>query len=128
MTMILTKQDIETIKEHIAKVFPKLVSYNSKGFGSDYPFNLSHTIWELYLPELNDVWELIRIYEDNTVCLDRTLYHGKKFQCASSWLEVPLYKNQEDKQIILDSITQISKDYKRFQLEHKFKEIKHDFR
>ena len=128
MTMILTKQDIKTIREHIANVFPKLVSFNSNGFGKDYPFNMSHTIWELDLPELNDAWELIRIYEDNTVCLDRTLYHGKKFQCASSWSDVPLYKNQEDKQIILDSITQLSKDYKRFQLEYKLKGIKDDFR
>ena len=126
--MNLTKQDIETIKTHIANVFPKLESHKSKGFGYDYPFNMSHTIWELDLPELNDAWELIRIYEDNTVCLDRTLYRGKKFQCASSWVDVPLYKNQEDKQTILDSITQLSKDYKRFQLEHKLKEIKHDFR
>ena len=126
--MILTKQDIKTIREHIANVFPKLISYDSKGFGNDYPFNMSHTIWELDLPELDDSWELIRIYEDNTVCLDRTLYHGKKFTCASSWSEVPIYKNQEDKQIILDSITQLSKDYKRFQLEYKLKEIKHDFR
>lgn len=126
--MILTKQDIQTIKEHIANVFPKLISYDSKGFGNDYPFNMSHTIWELDLPELDDSWELIRIYEDNTVCLDRTLYHGKKFNCAKSWSEVPLYKNQEDKQIILDSITQLSKDYKRFQLENKLKGIKHDFR
>ncbi len=126
--MILTKQDIKTIREHIANVFPKLVSFNSNGFGKDYPFNMNHTIWELDLPELDDAWELIRIYEDNTVCLDRTLYHGKKFNCAKSWSEVPLYKNHEDKQIILDSITQLSKDYKRFQLEHKLKEIKHDFR
>lgn len=126
--MTLTKQDIKTIREHIANVFPKLESYNSKGFGNDYPFNMSHTIWELDLPELNDSWELIRIYEDNTVCLDRTLYHGKKFKCASSWSDVPLYKNQEDKQTILDSITQLSKDYKRFQLECKLKEIRHDFR
>ena len=126
--MNLTKQDIETIKTHIANVFPKLESHKSKGFGYDYPFNMSHTIWELDLPELNDAWELIRIYEDNTVCLDRTLYRGKKFQCASSWVDVPLYKNQEDKQTILDSITQLSKDYKRFQLEHKLKEIRHDFR
>lgn len=126
--MILTKQDIETIKTHIANVFPKLVSFDSKGYGVGYPYNMSHTIWELDLPELNDAWELIRIYEDNSVCLDRTLYHGKKFSCAESWKDVPFYKNQEDKQTILDSITQLSKDYKRFQLEHKLKGIKDDFR
>lgn len=126
--MNLSKEDIETIKTHIANVFPKLVSFESKGFGVGYPYNMSHTIWELDLPELNDAWELIRIYEDNSVCLDRTLYHGKKFKCAESWSEVPFYKNHEDIQIILDSITQLSKDYKRFQLEYKLKEIKHDFR
>lgn len=126
--MTLTKQDIETIKTHIANVFPKLVSFDSKGYGVGYPYNMSHTIWELDLPELNDAWELIRIYEDNSVCLDRTLYHGKKFSCAESWKDVPFYKNQEDKQTILDSITQLSKDYKRFQLEHKLKGIKDDFR
>lgn len=126
--MTLTKQDIETIKTHIANVFPKLVSFDSKGYGVGYPYNMSHTIWELDLPELNDSWELIRIYEDNSVCLDRTLYHGKKFSCAESWKDVPFYKNQEDKQTILDSITQLSKDYKRFQLECKLKGIKDDFR
>ena len=126
--MTLTKQDIQTIKTHIANVFPKLVSFDSKGYGVGYPYNMSHTIWELDLPELNDAWELIRIYEDNSVCLDRTLYHGKKFSCAESWKDVPFYKNQEDKQTILDSITQLSKDYKRFQLEHKLKGIKDDFR
>ena len=126
--MTLTKQDIETIKDHIANVFPKLRDYNTSGYGVTYPFNMRHTIWELDLPELNDAWELIRIYEDNTVCLDRTLYHGKKFQCAETWSDVPLYNNHEDKQIILDSITQLSKDYKRFLLEHKLKGIKDDFR
>lgn len=126
--MTLTKQDIQTIKTHIANVFPKLVSFDSKGYGVGYPYNMSHTIWELDLPELNDSWELIRIYEDNSVCLDRTLYHGKKFSCAESWKDVPFYKNQEDKQTILDSITQLSKDYKRFQLECKLKGIKDDFR
>lgn len=126
--MTLTKQDIETIKTHIANVFPKLLSFESKGYGFGYPYNMSHTIWELDLPELNDSWELIRIYEDNSVCLDRTLYHGKKFSCAESWKDVPFYKNQEDKQTILDSITQLSKDYKRFQLECKLKGIKDDFR
>lgn len=126
--MTLTKQDIQTIKTHIANVFPKLVSFDSKGYGVGYPYNMSHTIWELDLPELNDAWELIRIYEDNSVCLDRTLYHGKKFSCAESWKDVPFYKNQEDKQTILDSITQLSKDYKRFQLECKLKGIKDDFR
>ena len=126
--MTLTKQDIKTIRERIANVFPKLVPSNSKGYGISYPFNLSHTVWVLDLPELDDSWELIRIYEDNSVCLDRTLYHGRKFKCADSWSDVPLYKNQEDKQIILDSITQLAKDYKRFQFEHKLKEIKHDFR
>lgn len=126
--MNLSKEDIKTIKDHIANVFPKLETHHSKGFGVGYPYNMSHTIWELDLPELNDAWELIRIYEDNSVCLDRTLYHGKKFKCAESWSEVPFYKNHEDIQIILDSITQLSKDYKRFQLEYKLKEIKHDFR
>lgn len=126
--MTLTKQDIQTIKTHIANVFPKLVSFDSKGYGVGYPYNMSHTIWELDLPELNDSWELIRIYEDNSVCLDRTLYHGKKFSCAESWKDVPFYKNHEDKQTILDSITQLSKDYKRFQLECKLKGIKDDFR
>lgn len=126
--MNLSKEDIKTIKDHIANVFPKLVSFESKGYGAGYPYNMSHTIWELDLPELNDAWELIRIYEDNSVCLDRTLYHGKKFSCAESWKDVPFYKNQEDKQTILDSITQLSKDYKRFQLEHKLKGIKDDFR
>lgn len=126
--MILTKQDIKTIKDYIAKVFPKLRDYDSKGYGNTYPFSLNHTIWELDLPELNDAWELIRIYEDNTVCLDRTLYRSENFQCADSWSDVPLYKNHEDKQIILDSITQLAIDYKRFQLEHKLKGIKDDFR
>lgn len=128
INMNITKEDIETIKEYIANVFPKLESHKSKGFGTGYPFNMSHITWELDLPELEDSWELIRIYEDNSVCLDRTLYHGKKFNCAKSWSEVPFYKNHEDIQIILDSITQLSKDYKRFQLEYKLKEIKHDFR
>ena len=78
--MTLSKEDIKTIKTHIANVFPKLVSFESKGFGYDYPFNMSHTIWELDLPELNDAWELIRIYEDNiTVKNFNVLVHGRMF-------------------------------------------------
>lgn len=127
--MTLSKEDIKYFEQYISDVFPSLDKYkSSKGYGSTYPFNMGYVCYTLDLPEIHDEWEIIRIYEDNAVCLDRTFYHGKKFKCADTWSEVPLYKNQEDKQIILDSITQLSKDYKRFQLEHKLKEIKNDFR
>lgn len=128
INMNITKEDIQTIKEYIANVFPILESYESKGYGSSYPYNMSYVCYTLDLPELQDQWELIRIYEDNSVCLDKTLYRGKRFNCAQSWSDVPMYKNHEDLDFICKCVTQLATDHKRFKLERKLKEIKHDFR
>ena len=126
--MNITNEDIQIIKDHIANVFPILNCHRGAGYGSKYPYNMSSIRYTLDLPELHDEWELIKIYEDNSVCLDKTLYHGKKFNCARSWDEVPFYKDHEDVDFICKCVTQLATDHKRFKLERKLKEIKHDFR
>lgn len=128
MDMNLTKEDIEIIKNHIAEVFPALGEPSKDpGLGTSYPYNMARLCWNLEVPEKNDTWELIRIYKDNTVHLDRTLYRGKYFRCASSWTVVPLYKKHSDLPKILKYITRMATQYKQFKEEYKLKEIQHDF-
>lgn len=126
--MTLSNEDIKALKKYISEVFPILDNYEGEGYGSTYPFSMSYVCYSLDLPELDDEWELIRIYEDNSVSIDKTLYHGKKFNCANSWSDVPLYKDHEDLDLIYKCVTQLASDHKRFKLETKLKEIKHDFR
>jgi hypothetical protein len=123
-----TKEDIEYFEQYISNVFPTLDKYTSKGYGSSYPFNLSYICYTLDLPEIHDEWEIIRIYEDNAVSIDKSLYRRNKFRIADSWSDIPIYKDHKDLDFICKCVTQLSSDHKRFKLETKLKEIKHDFR
>ena len=127
--MTLSKEDIKYFEQYISDVFPTLEKYeSSKGYGSTYPFNMGYVCYTLDLPELNDEWEIIRIYEDNAVSIDKSLYRRNKFKIADSWSDIPIYKDHKDLDFICKCVAQLSSDHKRFKLETKLKEIKHDFR